>query len=229
MNQNPTDGILLCVSGPSGVGKGTVIHRLQQRQPDIIHSVSATTRPMREGEQDGVSYHFLSRDRFEDMIQNGDILEYDEYCGNYYGTPRTPLQDALAQGHNVVMDVTVPGSLSVIHSMPDTVSIFLLPPSFGELRRRLNKRGTERPEEREKRLEKALDEIRKASLFKYVVVNDDLEQTVEKILAIEKAERCRYSRNTGMEQTLLTESEAEAASGEQSPEGQKKQEDPNAR
>ena len=136
-------GILLCVSGPSGVGKGTVIRRLRELRPGLVHSISATTRPMRPGEVDGVSYHFVTRERFEQMISSGEVLEYDEYCGNYYGTPLTSLLDSLSEGADVVMDVTVPGSLSVIDRMPEAVSIFLLPPSFSELRRRLENRGTE--------------------------------------------------------------------------------------
>ena len=196
-------GILLCVSGPSGVGKGTVIRRLRELRPGLVHSISATTRPMRPGEVDGVSYHFVTRERFEQMISSGEVLEYDEYCGNYYGTPLTSLLDSLSEGADVVMDVTVPGSLSVIDRMPEAVSIFLLPPSFSELRRRLENRGTERPEEMERRLEKARYEIRKASLFDYVVMNDSVERASELILAISEAERCRYTRLPGIEDAII--------------------------
>ena len=196
-------GILLCVSGPSGVGKGTVIRRLRELRPGLIHSVSATTRAMRPGEIDGVSYHFVSRERFEQMIASGEVLEHDEYCGNYYGTPLTPLMEALSSGADVVMDVTVPGSLSVIDRMPEAVSIFLLPPSFSELRRRLENRGTERPEEMARRLDKARYEIRKASLFDYVVMNDSVERAAELVLAISEAERCRYIRLPGIEDAII--------------------------
>jgi len=202
--ENPSrSGILLCVSGPSGVGKGTVIRCLREQQPDLIHSISATTRAMRPGESDGVSYHFVTRERFEQMIAAGEVLEYDEYCGNYYGTPLAPLADALSSGSDVVMDVTVPGSLAVIDRMPDAVSIFLLPPSFAELRRRLEGRGTEPPDEMERRLEKARHEIRKASLFDYVVINENVDRAAGQILAIAESERCRYTRIAGIEDAIL--------------------------
>lgn len=201
--QRKAAGILICVSGPSGVGKGTVIRRLRELDPGLIHSVSATTRAMRPGEIDGVSYHFVTRERFERMIIDGEVLEHDEYCGNYYGTPIAPLAEASAAGTDVVMDVTVPGSLAVMERMKDAVSIFLLPPSFSELRRRLEKRGTERPEEMERRLEKARYELGKASLFDYVVMNDDVDRAAGLILSITRAEKCRYRRVAGIEDTII--------------------------
>lgn len=204
MNPHRTSrGILVCVSGPSGVGKGTVIRRLRSLEPGILHSVSATTRPIRPGETDGVSYHFVSRTRFEEMIAEGEVLEYDEYCGNYYGTPAAPLEEAVSRGTDVVMDVTVPGSLAVLERMPEAVSVFLLPPSFEELRNRLMRRGTERPDEMEKRLEKARSELGKASLFDYVVTNDSVEAAAGLIQSIIRAERSRYKRQAGIEETLI--------------------------
>ncbi|MBP7403062.1 MAG: guanylate kinase, partial [Clostridia bacterium] len=185
------------------VSKGTVIRRLRELDPGLIHSVSATTRAMRPGEIDGVSYHFVTRERFERMIIDGEVLEHDEYCGNYYGTPIAPLAEASAAGTDVVMDVTVPGSLAVMERMKDAVSIFLLPPSFSELRRRLEKRGTERPEEMERRLEKARYELGKASLFDYVVMNDDVDRAAGLILSITRAEKCRYRRVAGIEDTII--------------------------
>ncbi len=196
-------GILICVSGPSGVGKGTVITRLRGLKPDLVHSISVTTRAMRPGEVDGVSYHFVTRERFERMIADGEVLEHDEYVGNYYGTPLAPLEDMLSRGTDVVMDVTVPGSLAVMDRMRDAVSIFLLPPSFSELRRRLEKRGTERPEEMERRLEKARYELGKASLFDYVVTNDNVDRAAQLILSIAEAERCRYTRVAGIEDAII--------------------------
>ncbi len=201
--RRPQQGLLVCVSGPSGVGKGTVIQRLRALEPRILHSVSVTTRPIRAGEKDGVSYHFLSRAQFEQQISNGEILEYDEYCGNYYGTPLRPLQEAIAAGVDVVMDVTVPGSLAVLEQMPAAVSVFLLPPTFAELRRRLTGRGTESAAEVRRRLEKARSELSKAPLFNYVVTNDDAEVAAKAICAIIQAERCRYQRHVGIEQTLI--------------------------
>ncbi len=204
MNPRHTSrGILICVSGPSGVGKGTVIRRLRALEPGLLHSVSATTRPIRPGESDGISYHFVTRARFEEMIETGEVLEYDEYCGNYYGTPAAPLEEAISRGTDVVMDVTVPGSLAVLERMPDAVSVFLLPPSFEELRNRLLRRGTERPEEMAKRLEKARSELGKASLFDYVVTNDSVETAAGLIQSIIRAERSRYKRQAGIEETLI--------------------------
>ncbi len=204
MNPHPASrGILICVSGPSGVGKGTVIRRLRELEPGLLHSVSATTRPVRPGEIDGVSYHFVSRARFEEMIAADEVLEYDEYCGNYYGTPAAPLEEAISRGIDVVMDVTVPGSLAVLERMHDAVSVFLLPPSFAELRNRLLRRGTEQPEEMEKRLEKARSELGKASLFDYVVTNESVETAAGLIQSIIRAERSRYKRQAGIEETLI--------------------------
>ncbi len=196
-------GLLVCVSGPSGVGKGTVIRRLRELEADILHSISVTTRQQRPGEKAGVSYHFLTRAQFEQMIADGGMLEYDEYCGNYYGTPIQPLEEAIAAGIDVVMDVTVPGSLAVLEKMPAAVSVFLLPPSFAELQRRLASRGTESAEEVRRRLEKARSELGKAPLFNYVVTNDDVETAALAIRAIIQAERCRYQRQAGIEQALI--------------------------
>lgn len=197
-------GLVFCVSGPSGVGKGTIIAELRKITPSIIHSISVTTRQPRLGEIDGIHYYFRNPEEFEKMMAQGDILEHDCYCGNFYGTPRLPLIEATEQGRDVVMDVTVPGSLAVMENFPDAITLFLLPPSFTELRRRLTKRGTEAQEVVEKRLQKARDEIKKARLFQYVVVNDDIQITARKILSIAEAERCRYERMAGVEKLIMS-------------------------
>ncbi|MDD2393329.1 MAG: guanylate kinase [Eubacteriales bacterium] len=196
-------GILITLSGPSGVGKGTVISRLMELSPEIKHSVSVTTRPPRPGEIDGVQYYFTDKEHFENMINEGEILEYDSYCGHYYGTPRKPIVDAVENGDVTILDITVPGSLSVISNFPEAVSIFLLPPSFSELIRRLESRGTESPEVMQKRLAKAYHEIEMTQNFDYVLVNDDLDQTAGRILAISEAEKHRYKRLKGIEEALL--------------------------
>ncbi len=196
-------GLVFCVSGPSGTGKGTVIHELMQIKPDIAHSVSATTRSPRAGEQDGVDYYFVSRQAFESMLDQNMILEHDVYCGNYYGTPRARLDELVSQGIDVVMDITVPGSLAVMANYPEAVTLFLLPPSFGELERRLKKRGTEDEETVRRRLDKARDEIAKTKLFTYAVINDDVKKAAAKILAIIEAEHCRYDRQTGLEDKIM--------------------------
>ena len=204
MSDFKAKGLVFCVSGPSGVGKGTIIAELRKITPSIIHSISVTTRQPRPGEIDGIHYYFRTPEEFEQMMAQGEILEHDNYCGNYYGTPRKPLLEATEQGRDVVMDVTVPGSLAVMENFPDAITLFLLPPSFTELRRRLTKRGTEAQEVVEKRLQKARDEIKKARLFQYVVVNDDIQITARRILSIAEAERCRYERMAGVEKLIMS-------------------------
>ena len=134
-------GLLICLSGPSGVGKGTIIEALKLAGTPLTHSISITTRQPRPGEIDNVSYYFRSREHFHELLETGEILEHDEYCGNLYGTPRAPIEALLAEGTDVIMDVTVPGSLETIVNFL-TPSYLLLPPSFSELRRRLTNRGT---------------------------------------------------------------------------------------
>jgi len=196
-------GLVVCVSGPSGVGKGTIIRQVMRIRPHMTHSVSVTTRAPRFGERDGVDYYFRDRQTFLDMLAAGEILEHDLYCDQYYGTPRKPLEAFVANGQDVLMDITVPGSLAVMQNYPDCVTLFLLPPSLSELQKRLRKRGTESEEKMQKRLQKARDEVVLADRFQYVVVNDDLETTARKILAIIDAEHCRYHRLAGIEKTIL--------------------------
>ena len=196
-------GLLVSVSGPSGVGKGTVIDKVREMLPGISHSVSVTTRPMRDNEVEGVSYFFRSTDEFKEMMAAGEILEHDIYCNNYYGTPISPLLRLINCGRDVLFDLTVSGSLALMEHYADAVTIFLLPPSMSELRRRLETRGTEAKEVIEKRLLEASVEIPKADLFGYVVINDDLELAAERIRAIIEAEKHRYSRQIGIEERIL--------------------------
>ncbi len=196
-------GILLCVSGPSGVGKGALISKVLSIRPDMKHSVSVTTRQPRPGEIDGVSYHFRSREVFLEMLGQKQILEHDEYLGNYYGTPRRPIEERMEQGLDTIMDITVPGTLNTMKLIPDAVSIFLLPPSMEELRRRLTTRGTEPKEVIDERLRVALDEIRMAKSFHYLVVNHDLDETCQIIMGILGAEQHKWNRMQGIEETIL--------------------------
>ena len=196
-------GLVLCVSGPSGVGKGTIITAVLKRKTAMSHSVSITTRDPRPGEREGVSYYFRTREAFEQMLAEGNILEHDCYCDHYYGTPRKPLDEKVERGEDVLMDITVPGSLTVMNNYPEAITLFLLPPSFSELERRLRKRGTEQEAVVQKRLIKAREEIGKAHLFQYAIVNDDIEQTADRILAIVEAEHYRYHRQPGLEEMVL--------------------------
>lgn len=196
-------GLLVSVSGPSGVGKGSVIDKVRERLPDIAHSVSVTTRSKRENEQEGISYFFRSKEEFQQMMQNGEILEHDIYLNNYYGTPITPLMKMINEGRDVLFDLTVSGSLALMEHYKDAVTIFLLPPSISELRRRLEKRATESPEVIERRLLEASVEIPKLDLFNYVVINDDLEKAADRIIAIIEAEKHRTFRQIGIEERIL--------------------------
>lgn len=188
----PAKGLAVCVSGPSGVGKGTIIKQVMRMRPGISHSISMTTRQPRPGEQDGLDYYFCSKAEFLAKLAAGEILEYDVYCDEYYGTPRAALEAAVADGQDVLLDVTVPGSLAVMENYPDCVTIFVLPPSLSELQNRLIRRGTETAAKMQLRLQKACDEVALADRFQYVVVNDDVISTAKCILAIVDAEHCRY-------------------------------------
>lgn len=203
-NLHPTrKGLLVSVSGPSGVGKGSVIDKVRERLPDIAHSVSVTTRAIRENETEGVSYFFRTEDEFKKMMAEGLILEHDIYCNHYYGTPLPPLLEHINCGRDVLFDLTVSGSLSLMEHYSDAVTIFLLPPSMSELRNRLMKRGTESKEIIERRLLEASVEIPKADLFNYVVVNDDLEKAADQIISIIEAEKHKYTRQIGIEERIL--------------------------
>lgn len=199
----PPRGMLVCISGPSGVGKGTVIEALKRRMPRLTHSVSVTTRPPRSGEQDGVDYFFRTVEEFEAMIENDEILEYDFYCSNYYGTPRRAVEEKLSRGEDVIMDVTVPGSLSILYKFDAACSIFLLPPSLSALRERLIGRGTENGDIIDSRLLKAVDEIEMAPKFDYILINNDVNFSAEEIRYIILAEKLRAIRRPAIEQKVL--------------------------
>lgn len=186
-----TQGELIVLSGPSGVGKSTVIKDLLHNRPDIYFSVSFTTRAPREGEVDGVNYNFVSRTEFERMIGAGELLEYAQYVNNYYGTSLKVIRDKLEQGVDVLLDIEVQGAATVRQKCPEAVLIFILPPSLEELSRRLYSRNTDSPEVIEQRLQKAREECRECKNYDYIVVNDNVEAASAKIQAILSAEGCR--------------------------------------
>ena len=184
-------GKLFAVSGPSGVGKNTVLNSVVQQRERVQYSISATSRPMRPGEVDGKSYYFVTRAQFETMIENGELLEHAEYVGNYYGTPLAPIREALEAGIDVVMDVDVVGALNIKKRLPEAVLVFLTAPSLAEIRRRLEKRGDVSPEAMEKRMERAKWEYSRAYQYDYLVVNDTVEHAADELLAIMTAEKCK--------------------------------------
>lgn len=177
-------GALIVFTGPSGVGKGTVLDALETSGRDFYRSVSATTRAPRPGETERGAYHFMSVPEFRELIAQNRLLEYAEYVGQYYGTPAAPVDEALASGRDVILEIEVQGALQVRARRPDAVLVFLLPPSPEELERRLRGRGTESEEKIEKRLRTAASEIEKAALFDFRVVNDVPEHAAAELAKI---------------------------------------------
>ncbi|CAH1852737.1 guanylate kinase [Convivina praedatoris] len=188
-------GLLIVLSGPSGVGKGTVRKAIfEEEGVDFRYSISATTRKPRPGEKDGLDYFFVSREEFENKIQNGDMLEYAEYVGNYYGTPKSFIDETLASGRDVFLEIDVQGALQVKTKMPEGVYIFLTPPDLTNLRSRLEGRGTDSREVIEKRVAAAKEELKMMINYNYAVENDVVSKAVQRIKAIITAERLRVIR-----------------------------------
>ncbi len=196
-------GLLLVISAPSGGGKGTILKELFAQEENLRLSVSATTRQPRPGEENGKQYFFLSREEFETKIQTGQMLEYAEYVGNYYGTPREPVERWMDQGRDVVLEIEVKGGAQVKKLMPECVSIFILPPSMQVLEKRLRGRGTEEEAAIQQRLAKAREEIPHAKEYDYVVFNDRLEDAVSDLRAIIHGEKLKFSRNTDSIERVL--------------------------
>lgn len=197
------EGLLVVISAPSGGGKGTILKELFAKDDNLVLSVSATTRSPRPGEEHGKQYYFLQKEEFEELISQGKMLEYAQYVGNYYGTPREPVEQWMAQGKDVVLEIEVQGGAQIKKLMPGCVSIFILPPSMEVLEKRLRDRGTEEDATVRKRLEKAREEIPHAKDYDYVVFNDQLEDAVEDLRAILRAEKRKYHRNeTAVERVL---------------------------
>lgn len=195
-------GIVLCLSGPSGVGKGTVIHALCELYEDLTVSVSVTTRTPRPGEREGIEYYFVDKPKFQEMLANNEILEHDRYVDNDYGTPRGPIEKMWQNGEDVVLDITVAGSLAVKENFPDAVTIFLLPPSVDELELRLTSRGTEEQNAVEKRLDFAKKEMQQVGKFQYVLVNNQVRDTAEQLWHILEAERHKVQNTLGIEEVI---------------------------
>ncbi|MBO2944966.1 guanylate kinase [Paenibacillus sp. F411] len=186
-----TKGLLIVLSGPSGVGKGTVCSALRTRMPELIYSVSATTRQPRLGEVDGTNYFFKDREQFLSMIEHDQLLEYAEYVGNYYGTPRDFVEETLAKGKDIILEIEVQGALKVKEKFPDGIFIFLTPPSLDELKDRIVGRGTESQAVIDHRMSVAVDELDLIRHYDYAVVNDEINQACKRIESIIIAEHCK--------------------------------------
>jgi guanylate kinase len=188
-------GLLIVLSGPSGAGKGTICKALMEKEKDLKLSISATTRQPRSGEIEGKNYFFKSEEEFEKMIENDSFLEWAKVYDHYYGTPKDFVLKNLEEGNDVVLEIDIQGALKIKEKFPEGVFIFILPPSMEELKNRIKKRGTETEEEIIKRFKSAYEELNYVSKYNYVVINDSVEEAVEKIRAIIIAEKCRVDRN----------------------------------
>ena len=187
-------GNLIVISGPSGSGKGTIISELRKINDNIWLSISMTSREPRSNDIPNETYFFVSKDEFEKKIENNEFLEYAQYNQNYYGTPKDKIMDKINDGIDVILEIEIQGALKVKEIMPDTIFIFILPPSMKELKERLVKRGTESKEKILSRFQRAYQEINEVTKYNYVVINDELEKAVEKVNAILLSERCRVDR-----------------------------------
>jgi guanylate kinase len=195
-------GLLFIISGPAGSGKGTIVSRVRELA-QFDFSVSATTRKPRPTEVDGVHYYFIDKADFEQKIADGEMLEYAQYVGNYYGTPKKPVDDALANGRNIVLDIEVKGALQVKEKMPDAVMIYILPPDYETLLARIRGRGTESEEVIQKRMAEARIEIETFPKYDYVVINDTIEQAATDVLSILHTENMRTMRNLDIKEKFF--------------------------
>ncbi len=196
-------GRLFIISGPSGSGKDTILGEVFKKLPEIKFSISTITRPMRKGETEGEKYHFTTNDVFEKMIANDELLEHNSFVGNFYGTPKAPVENAINAGNDIIVEVDVNGAAQIREKVPECVSVFILPPSLEVLKARLNGRDTDSAEAVRKRLECALDEIKRAHEYDYIVVNDNISDAVSDVVGIIKLDRLRTDRNIKLINEIL--------------------------
>ncbi len=198
-------GILVVVSGFSGAGKGTLMKRLLEKYDNYALSISVTTRSPREGEQDGREYFFRSREEFEEWIEADRLIEYAEYVGNYYGTPKDYVQEQLKAGKDVILEIEIQGALKVKEKLPDTLLLFVSPPSAQELKRRLETRGTEAPELIQNRLRRAGEEAKGILGYDYLLINDDLETCTDVMHRVIQSEHYRMQRSREFAERIVEE------------------------
>ncbi len=188
-------GLLIVVSGPAGVGKGSIVRKIVEYDDNVVLSISATSRLPRATEIEGVNYFFKTREQFEEMIKNDDLIEWVEYCGNYYGTPKHLVCKEVEKGHVVILEIEVEGAHNVRRLFPDCVLCFIIPPDFDELEKRLRGRGTESEESIKARLARANEEFKLIDKYDYLIINDSIENAAERFFSIIQSERMRTSRN----------------------------------
>ncbi len=198
-------GQLIVLSGPSGCGKGTILKEMLRTEEKMKLSISLTTRSPRPGETDGIDYFYVSKEQFEKMVDDGAVLEHAEYCGNYYGTPRSNVENWRAEGYHVILEIEPQGAFQIKKNCPDATMIFILPPSLKELKRRLTARGTEDEATVKKRLDAAIREMEQAFQYDYVVVNDALPIAVEDVRAIIRAQKNNRVSMQPIVQKVLSE------------------------
>ena len=194
MIKSKSIGSLIVISGPSGAGKGSVIQGLLKQNPNTWLSVSMTSREPRPGEKEGINYFYVTKEEFEKRIEEGYFLEYNYYAGNYYGTPKEFIHEKLRNGIDVILEIEINGASNVKKLMDDAIFIFILPPSWKEMKRRLESRNTETKEKIMERFQTAYKEVNEVTKYNYVVVNDDLEDSIQKVSSILSAEKCRVDR-----------------------------------
>ena len=201
-------GGVFVVAGPSGSGKDTLFKELFKRKPEIKFSISSITRPMRVGEVEGEKYNFITREKFLYMLEYDELLEYNEYIGNYYGTPKAPVIAAIEKGEDILIEVDVNGAKEICQKLPEAVTVFIMPPSYQELKRRLSGRGTATQDLIDKRMKEALNEIARATEFDYIVVNDDLQTAVDDIIEVISSSRLTLKRQKNLIDGVLSNVES---------------------
>ncbi len=194
MIKSKKQGILIVISAPSGAGKGTVIKEMCNQNSNLWVSVSATSRPMRTNDEEGKTYYFITEEDFKQKIEENYFLEYTNYAGNYYGTPKKYIQEHLDAGYDVILEIEIEGAMNVKKIIPEALCVFIMPPSLKELKRRLESRGTDSKTKILERFKIAYHEINEVTKYNYVVINDEIEAAADKVLSIIKAEKCRVDR-----------------------------------